>query len=182
MSNNERLTVPQSDESPPELGLIMGDGPRVWSRTALEFGLDEPISPGMFSGSNLMRKLHNHEYVERRTTGKRMEETVVPKTTRATLVREVYHRGLPRNLAQLADMLGEEAAQSEIEYQEEGYATDSGYQVYLRQVASLHSNSFLIEGFEAFIEASWDFDGGLHDGLLRDAQVFGAYLIDQSPR
>lgn len=169
---------PENDES--LLNVIEGDGTNVWSRTPEGFGVNGPINASLFAGSNLLRNLHDHEIIIRNTKRSQVQETVVPRTTSATIVREVYRRCLPKELHELADRLGNEASDIEYAYEAEGIASDPSCQAELIDMVTGYRDSLLMQGCEAFIEAAYDYDNGLHETLLRKAQLFGAYLIYQT--
>lgn len=168
------------DQNEPVFSIIEGDGTNVWSRKPSEFGVDVPISAFLFRGSNLLRNLHDYDIIKRKTIHRHVEETTIPRTSRAALIREVYRHCLPKELRELADRLGDEAGAVEFDYENEGFAQDPGYKAELRGLIPGYRESLLMQGFEAFIEASYDYDNGLHEELLRDAQIFGAFLIDQT--
>lgn len=177
MSSFEQPPQPHEDE-PPELRLIEGEGPNIWARTPAEFGLDKPITAELFAVSNLMRRFQLTTRTER-IHGRRgvIETNEVQRTRRGAIVGEIYRRTLPRTSAELIVSLEQQALAEELIYEAEGYATDSVYQAALADEIRTYASSLLMQGFEAFSEAAWDFSNGIHEDLIRDAQRFGSYLI-----
>lgn len=175
--------IPAQDIEP-QLNLIEGDGTDVWSRTPEEFKVNRPITASLFAGSNLVRNLHDAEKTIRVSKGKgnAVETKVIPKTSRAEIIMDVYRHCLPKIIEdkesrELAFILGGEASTHEYDYEELGYANDPETRAELLNVIKKYSDSLLMQGFEAMIEYAYEYDGGLHEPLIRDAQIFGAYLI-----
>lgn len=157
--------------------VVRGDGPYVWTRTPEEFGITPPITARLFSTSNVLRNIKPAPYKVNVSKGRLAQYEERPRTPYAAVVKDIYRHTLPTAHRELADILGNEAAEEEYDYEQAGLELVPDYQAELREVAAAHAGSLLMQGFKAYHEAADDYDGLIHDIYLTRAKMFGAHLI-----
>lgn len=181
MSGQEtRPGFPSPEDDNPDLKPVDGDGPKIWSRPAEAWGLTAPITPQLFAGSNLMRKLQNVDRPDIKYVRGTVITTVIPRTKRSAIIGEIYRKTLPPEQKELVTDLESRAFEEEMAYDMESFSADLIHQVHLADVTKDHADSLLMQGFDAFAEAAYDFEGDMHQHLIRDAQLFAAHLIEVS--
>lgn len=175
------LPQPQHTELTDEaikFDVIQGDGPHVWTRKPAEFDISAPITGRIFATSNVLRNIKPAPYkINVAASGRRAVYEDRPSTPYAAVIKDIYKHTLPLTQRELADILGNEAAEHEYEYLQEDYEHDLNFQAGLREVVAAHAGSLLMQGFKAYKEAADDYDGLINETYINRARMFGGYLI-----
>lgn len=177
MSKFELPSPQQENDHDISLLLIQGEGPLKWDATAEALGAKVP-NPATFNRSNLKSRIHLIDRTVRTSARGVTTPEVIPKTSRAAIIGEVYRHCLPKGYEDTVKMLEAQALAAEADYEAMGIPGDRVYQAHLDDFSLQHADSLIMQGFEAFSEAVWDYNGGLHEPLIREAQRFAAFLIE----
>lgn len=150
------------EQEPRTLRPMNGENKRFFDVTPDAIDTPVRIDAELFLAGNLVRNLQYD-------------------TPKARIIGEIFRTCLPHDAEHrdIANQIEGAVSAEEVEYDEQGFGQDPAYLERLDMVKKLKAETLLMKGFKAFSEAEWEYNNGLHELTIRNAQNFAAYLLDK---
>jgi len=161
--------------------VIDGEGKHYFACSPEKLGVTKEIEPDLFASSRLMQTLQVGDiWITKWVAPNTYEPSIKPKTERTELIKEVLNVCLPPGSQEVIDQMTAEARLNEADFEQmlkERPERRLGWSHALERYA----DSLIVQGLEAFEEASWDFNNGLFTDYVRETLLFAAFLIENNP-